>query len=311
MFSFKKWLNANGWVARKIPGYFGMSFYGEYRGYIFTYRIVQKRKVVSSFLPNLSYQQLYDLDQYIKENKKRLRIDKYETLDNRICIYFKETFTSIKTKHLEALLQGISQVFDGMGMLKNGRCSFCSTLENTDLFTYKNTVITVCDSCLREFEARQREAEINSSYEKKNYFLGTVGAFIGGLIGAALWVLIAILLDSMFAALGFVMAYTALKGYTLFDGKIGKATKWIIATSTLLSVLAANIVLSGYALYDNGFEVSLYNFTVMYTRPDLAVGNIADLLMGLFLAAVGMASIYRKLKEEADNLIPSLERVAA
>ncbi|MHB8962054.1 MAG: hypothetical protein ACYC5K_02765 [Saccharofermentanales bacterium] len=87
--------------------------------------------------------------------------------------------------------------------------------------------------------------EYKSILEKNDregsYLTGTIGALLGSMVGAALWLLVSYL--GFYASLvGFVMAYLAQFGYKLFRGRIHKGMPFIIMISVIIGVLAANTV---------------------------------------------------------------------
>jgi hypothetical protein len=82
---------------------------------------------------------------------------------------------------------------------------------------------------------------IEKNDREGSYLLGAIGALLGSMVGAALWLLVSYF--GFYASLvGFVMAYLAQFGYKLFMGRIHKWMPFIIMVSVVLGVLAANAV---------------------------------------------------------------------
>ena len=142
--------------------------------------------------------------------------------------------------------------------------------------------------------------------ESKHYLRGTAGAILGAIVGAIPWA-VAYYFGWFVAWLGVVIGLAALKGYEILGGQAGALKKWIIGIATVFGVVLGNI---GYdiaefavLIYRGMFEGATYmDIPYLYMEwvmnYDLARGILIDLGLGLVFAFIGLASVFRKMKDE-------------
>jgi MFS family permease len=135
------------------------------------------------------------------------------------------------------------------------------------------------------------------------YAAGCIGALLGALVGAIPWVIVG-QLGFQASILGALIGSAAMFGYTRFGGKLGRATAWIIALSTLLGVVAAELTSTAIFFKSNDYAISLYNYRIMYTDPEVARGSWTNLVIGLAMAALGVWRTIAKLARAARPEVP-------
>jgi MFS family permease len=137
-----------------------------------------------------------------------------------------------------------------------------------------------------------------------SYVAGCIGALLGALVGAVPWVIVG-QLGFQASILGALIGSAAMFGYTRFGGKLGRATAWIIALSTLLGVVAAELTSTAIFFKSNDYAISLYNYRIMYTDPEVARGSWTSLIVGLAMAGLGVWRIIAKLARAARPEVPA------
>lgn len=145
-----------------------------------------------------------------------------------------------------------------------------------------------------------------------SYVAGCIGALLGALVGAIPWVIVG-QLGFQASILGALIGSAAMFGYTRFGGKLGRATAWIIALSTLIAVVAADLTSAAIFFKSNDYAISLYNYRIMYTDPEVARGSWTNLVIGLAMAALGVwrtiAKLARAARPESTPAPASVEEV--
>lgn len=167
------------------------------------------------------------------------------------------------------------------------------------------------DSCAQHVQAdfhmleQQRAEEDDGSYVQ-----GLLGALGGAALGAVVW---AIVLYAGYVAsiVGLLIGWLADKGYNLLHGKQGKGKIVILILAIIFGVLLGTIVpdvitlaqmigsgeLEGFAMGDIPYMI----IELLQTDPEYRNGTVANILMGLFFAALGTLSILLKAKKETSG----------
>lgn len=162
-------------------------------------------------------------------------------------------------------------------------------------------------------ERRQRQfARVHLSRYNSlsdNYFLGFVGALLGGLVGAIPWAIVSCM-GWFVAWLGYVIAIAASKGYDLMKVKVSMKKIWFVAISVVVGVFAGQIMsdLLYFAVKTkfNGAYIS-YVFSYIFDNfGEYLSINAANLALGLVFAALGGFSVLKTIKHET-NIIKELK----
>ena len=153
----------------------------------------------------------------------------------------------------------------------------------------------LCHDCAVKTEQELKESQVETKKKTSNLFLGLIGAFLGGLIGVALWIGID-QLGYIAAISGAVMAAAACKGYEL----LGKALdrKGVVACAVIVLALAyfATKLSWTIALYqapgdhwDFGYCYRVLEEVLEYN--DQMGRYIGDMVLGYFFTVLGAGGV--------------------
>lgn len=168
-------------------------------------------------------------------------------------------------------------------------CTLCGEEKPTETYCINDGAHQICPSCATELVNTLENAEIENRSKKGSVLLGTVGAFIGAVIGGILWILV-YQIGYVAAIVGIVAVICAYKGYTMFSGKkdIKAAIISVIMAAAVL-FLAHCLCLS--IIVSTQFGVSFFEAVAatpaLLADPDLFGEFIMDLLYGYIFMAVG------------------------
>ncbi|KPU45861.1 hypothetical protein OXPF_03290 [Oxobacter pfennigii] len=300
----KKWAKLKGWQLDKN------FVYGNYNGYIFTAFDGRNYKVFTTMIPNLTEEQKEKIFSFIKENKKRLKISEYSIESNVLTVKYKELIRPMKIQEMDAILKALTDFFLSEGIYGKEHCAICGAQGNHDTVAINDSIVSLCGTCYRQSIDDVEEMSKEYATEEKNYAIGFIGALLGGLVGVIPWVIVENYLGLYASILGFLIGKASLKGYTLFKGKIGKPTGFIIGAATTFSVIAAELVSLAILMIQEGAYVSLENYIISFTHPEIAGWVYRDLGLGLLMAFLGISSIFRQLKDDVDTVVPRIRKVS-
>lgn len=298
----RKWAVERGWRVGKN------CVYGDFNGFIFTIYDVKGMKSFINIIPNLTQAQAQNTMEFINSKKAGLKVSDFSLRDNVLIIKSKETFSSMKGREIDTLLKGLTEFFIREGIMGREYCTMCGIRGNHDLAIYNGVVMPVCEECYRKSQDEIGEMAREYELEDKNYSKGVLGAAIGGLLAIIPWVLVSVYLNLYASILGYLIGYASLKGYFLLRGKVGRATRWIIGINTALCVFAAELVTLAIYMIQAGAAVSLENYIISFTNPNLSSMVLKDIGIGLVMAFLGISSIFRRLKTETDTAVPNMRK---
>lgn len=114
-------------------------------------------------------------------------------------------------------------------------CQFCGkTDETVGIFAIGGQTSICCAACFKQQSAALSKSQYDGKQKKESLLAGSVGAFLGSLIGVAAIVLLG-QLGYVAALSGIVMAICTFKGYELFGGRIsGKGILLSIVVMVLM-----------------------------------------------------------------------------
>ena len=155
----------------------------------------------------------------------------------------------------------------------------------------ENNEVTSAQEQTLDYDYASEYVEVKVQSElKENVFLGTVGAFVGCIIGAILIVVLSYM-GYMASISGLVMGICALKGYTLLGKKM--SVKGIVITAVLMivTVLVSHMVSWGLVVAEY-YEVDIITATLavpmLVEEGAIEMGIfVKDLLMLYGFTALG------------------------
>lgn len=149
-----------------------------------------------------------------------------------------------------------------------------------------------------ESENGTEEAIIELKKKKGSYITGTIGAIIGGFIGAIPWVLTYTFANMIVAILAILIVGGAFLGYKICKGKIGRALPAILTIISLLVVTVVTTVICPTILMArSNYPITLQNLLYLYSdvRAEVREAIIQDLVISLAFTIIGIAAIVRSI----------------
>ena len=135
----------------------------------------------------------------------------------------------------------------------------------------------------------EEQNEVIKPKENGNYLLGTIGAILGGIIGAIPWTLVYFFANYNIALLAILVGMGAIKGYTIFKGKFTKKTKILISIISLIILVSVELIVLPL-IYTVAYSVDLKAF---YT--EMRSGIIHDLIFTILFGLIGIAYSISKI----------------
>ena len=183
------------------------------------------------------------------------------------------------------------------GAEPNTTCVKCGAESGRAVY-YKGQATTVCERCARDIEEN-----INNHFDSPlSYLTGLAGAVVGGIAGA-----VPFFAGSYFGwwvyFFGTFISMAAFKGYAILKGpqKRGYAM-FVVILSSFLAVFAAESVLVGVILLQNGYEFTLNN--ILYAFELFQENVIGEMIIAAVFSLVGLGYVNRQAKGYAVPCAP-------
>ena len=137
---------------------------------------------------------------------------------------------------------------------------------------------------------------------KKNYLTGFIGALTGGIIFSLPWVLVYIYGRMMFSLLGALIGFGAYLFYKLFNGKIGKPTKWIIILCFLVSITIATFLIIPLMLSLRDIGSFSFDYVdYLYSHDGFVSAILSDYFISVVFTLLGITGIITTVKVDTSN----------
>ena len=141
---------------------------------------------------------------------------------------------------------------------------------------------------------------------KNRYFLGTLGALIGALIGAIPWILMYVFGNMMVAILSIIIVICSFYGYKLTKAKMDKKLPIILSITSFISISITTFVIIPLCLLEQeGLGATLENFQFVYTIDEFTSAIIQDYIISLVfcIAVIGgiIVNLNKQIKEGVDS----------
>lgn len=209
--------------------------------------------------------------------------------------------TSKEDQLLQQFIQGMNVVTDLLReqgcippricpICKQGECN-AAALTGTAYGGRLTTCVPVHQSCC-EGQSYSALSSAQANAVQGNYFLGFVGAFLGGLVGALPSVLTIYFLNLISAWLYALIPLGAYYGYKLFRGKMNQAATVACFISSFLQLFMVQWIIfyiavhQAYEIWPSPIEVVVYFFE-FYEMGEILAGMIMPAVftvLGLFIA---------------------------
>lgn len=247
--------------------------------------------IVFKMFSNLANSQQEALKEYLKTNKKELKISSWEVdaFGVQICM---GNFLNVKAIH------AVDRITEEMVRLEAKTKEYCpitgEIAENQKRINFQGFPLSINEASAQAIEEEIRRAEEEYQNSPNNYAKGIVGAIAGGAIGAVVWVVVGALLGLVSGWIAFLIAFLAGKGYDKMKGK-ANYTKIIVSSVVTL----AYVVISMFLIYvlivkstmsEYGIEGSAVSLLFQILGEDAEVRSefLLDLVLGLVFGVIGV-----------------------
>ena len=138
--------------------------------------------------------------------------------------------------------------------------------------------------------------------KEKNYVLGIIGAIIGGLIASLPWIICYVYLEMLWSLLALPIAWAALKGYRLLNGKEDKKLPIIIGVISIIDITIVTLVIIPLLLLaQEGLSVDFEMLKLLYEFDEFKSAIIKDYIFSLLFTVLGISGVISNLKKEVNN----------
>lgn len=172
-------------------------------------------------------------------------------------------------------------------------CYLCGKRDNTDFLVNTNGAsVALCTNCSTKQLGSSFTRYTSEDEVSENWLMGTLGAFLGSLIGVATQLIIS-MMGFVSAFSGIVMAVCALRGYERFGKRISKKGIFIVVIVLIVmvfvgSMLDTSILIAGEL---NGelstFQVFIHLFELFDAVPELRGAFYQDLMVTYLFTLFG------------------------
>ena len=246
--------------------------------------------------------------------QKQYRITKCDITDSMIAIVFLDNPGTMGI--LKNALAAIGELLEQNGVWGVECCNACRTgyenNEGEDVLIAGN-VFVMHPGCVDAVYAQMAE---NAEKVKRsgNTGLGILGAALGSIVGAIPWA-IAFYAGWFVGWLGLLIGVASKKGYELLGGKETKVKAVSVIASSLISVVAVNLIvyvlawhaelsaMFGATLGESAsfFFESMLNESSLVYDPDLLFYVIKDIVLGWVFAGLGIFALAKGMFTQAKS----------
>jgi hypothetical protein len=298
----KQLANKKGWNIEKN------CIYGEENGYLFTLFDGNGFKAIVTPLPRIEDQAKQRVLSFLGENKKRIKIWKYGFDNNVLAVKFHESFRNTKLEVIEELIQTMTEFLKTQEIPGKNYCIICGQDQANQIVNIGNIYYDIHDGCCTTFENEVESAKRQFDSEEKNYFLGFLGAMLGGLIASIPWIVVQIAFSKIAAVCAYLIGFGATKAYFLCKGRFGSLTKWLISLVVIFTVILAQFMIISFELLKAGIALTYRNYQLLFNNQEMTTVFGKNLSLALFMALLGILPLFFELKGTAKNFFPKIKR---
>lgn len=182
--------------------------------------------------------------------------------------------------------------FDG------SKCPKCGKeLVNKKELNYLNPLINtnfsmhVCEDCYNHILEEENKKEEEYKKSPNNYLKGTLGAFIGALLGGMAWIIVG-LFGYVATIIAFLISFLGSYGYDLMKGKKNKIKLLIVSIVSIFVIILSTFIL--YIIVCGSFA----KFVDFLATSDGLREFLVNLLLALIFGVLGITwSIFQMKKD--------------
>ena len=275
--------------------------FGTYRGYKIAIKEDRRNHIYRINFPikALEENQKENIHIFLKELSQNSKLIKKACYDN-FALKVELIIKGMAKNNISNIIELVQKIerFASVNSY-NTCCESCGESISTSVHLMNDMPLQVCDQCYKQTIDELDNAQLTVKNKKGNVITGLVGAFIGSLIGVALWVIV-YALGYIATVCGIVLAVCIVKGYEMLGGKLNKTGVIITVLMTISMVYVANYLSYGYEVY-NAFK-NIENIDVFQAvrlvKPMLSEYEeakrafMADLALGYVFTSVGAISVF-------------------
>ena len=248
---------------------------------------------ISCFLDN----KIGEINSLLKDNAKELGILNYKISHDGIFIVVKTFTMKGAVKNLEKSLDFITNKLSELGF-DGSKCPKCGKeLVNKKELNYLNPLINtnfsmhVCEDCYNHILEEENKKEEEYKKSPNNYLKGTLGAFIGALLGGMAWIIVG-LFGYVATIIAFLISFLGSYGYDLMKGKKNKIKLLIVSIVSVFVIILSTFIL--YIIVCGSFA----RFIDFLATSDGLREFLVNLLLALIFGVLGITwSIFQMKKD--------------
>ncbi len=248
---------------------------------------------ISCFLDN----KIGEINSLLKDNAKELGILNYKISHDGIFIVVKTFTMKGAVKNLEKSLDFITNKLSELGF-DGSKCPKCGKeLVNKKELNYLNPLINtnfsmhVCEDCYNHILEEENKKEEEYKKSPNNYLKGTLGAFIGALLGGMAWIIVG-LFGYVATIIAFLISFLGSYGYDLMKGKKNKIKLLIVSIVSVFVIILSTFIL--YIIVCGSFA----KFVDFLATSDGLREFLVNLLLALIFGVLGITwSIFQMKKD--------------
>ena len=248
---------------------------------------------ISCFLDN----RIGEINYLLKDNAKELGILNYKISHDGIFIVMKTFTIKGAVKNLEKSLDFITDKLFELGF-DGSKCPKCGKeLVNKKELCYLNPLINtnfsmhVCEDCYNHILDEENKKE--EAYKKmpNNYLKGTLGAFVGALLGGMVWIIVG-LFGYVASMVAFLISFLGSYGYDLMKGKKNKIKLLIVSIVSIFVIILSTFIL--FIIVCGSFN----GFVNFLATSDGLKEFLLNLLLALVFGALGITWSILQMKKD-------------
>lgn len=151
-------------------------------------------------------------------------------------------------------------------------------------------------------EIKDRNINLEKSQKEGNYFLGILGAILGGIVASIPWILMYVYLEILWSFMALIIGYGAFIGYKTFKGKMDIKVPYIIGIISIIVVVFVTLyVIPCLLIIKEGITPTSEVISFLYSDTEFKGAIIQDLIFALLFTVLGVSGIFKTLKTQAQN----------
>lgn len=298
----KEWAVKKGWTIKD-----GLA-YGEVWGYLLTAFDGMGFKAFGVLLPELDEQTRWGLNEYFKENKKELKLRAHVLQGRVLVLQLMEQYRSASLEEMDKLVEALVVELRKRGVPQQGQCIFCGQAGAAETVIVGGLATMAHENCFAQASSEIERAKLEKAYEPKNYGMGLIGALLGSMVAAIPWILVQAYGQFVASILGYLIGVGAKIGYNLFKGKTGALTRWIVLGSAVVTVVAAELVITLLVARKMGLPIGFETLILLLRVPEFLTAFLKDLGLSMFMALLGLWSVFSQLRQQEKSMAPEVKR---